>query len=155
RTSVARKTHMPSRATSCCWRKSTNWNAGAASGILRPCLAFDGEVVGLALHHGRRLEIMRRRRRWCLPFQARGLPWIGRRTLPEEQRPAEIEQRQRICDRESRSAHRGHHVPDLKFRRVDVITPRHAKHAENELRKERHVKAEEYQDRGGACPVFG
>ena len=44
------------------------------------------------------------------------------------------------------------HVPDLKLRRIDVVTPRHAENAENELRKERHVEAEEDQDRRARAP---
>src|SRR5690349_8971993 len=153
-TSVARNTQMPSSATSCCWRRSTNWKAAWGSRILRTRLAFDAVVVRIAPHFDCALEIVRGRRRRGLPFKTRRLPGVGWRTLAEKDRPREVEKRQEISDGQYRGANRRHHVPDLKLRRINVIAPRHPKNAEDELRKERHVEAEEDQDRCGSRPVL-
>src|SRR3546814_19069110 len=59
-----------------------------------------------------------------------------------------------IRERQDRGAGRRQHIQDLKFRRVFVIAARHAMHAQQVLRKERDVEAEEHQDRREASPAF-
>ena len=79
---------------------------------------------------------------------------LRRRALAVQQRPAEIDERQQVADREDRRARRRQHVQHLELRRVLVIAPRHARVAEQVLREEREVEAEEDQDRGERAPSF-
>src|SRR5438105_2932506 len=92
RTSVARKVHIPNVEVSRCCSRSSNCSANAIwlSGILR--LLFIREIaVRAADHHGSFVEIMFRRRRRGLPFEAGGVPGICRGPLPVLERPDEID----------------------------------------------------------------
>src|SRR5207244_10398987 len=89
------------------------------------------------------------------PFESLRTPWIGTRRGAMAQRPEQVAQWQEIADRKNRRARRRQDVQDLEFRRVFVIAPRHAEIAENELRKEREIEAEEHEDRGEPRPAIG
>src|SRR5207248_7318502 len=124
-TSVARKTHMPSVATSCCCARFANW----CSSLCRSNTVFsltpsDGsvelgllvEVVIRSTQDDRSLgEIVRRGRRRRLPLQTGCTPGVrpGYGTVAE--RPDQVKQRQQIADGQDRSAGRRHHVPHLVF----------------------------------------
>ena len=86
------------------------------------------------------------RGQWC----ARDLPERAHRktATSRDKTPASIRHRKYGC------ARRRHHVPDLKLGRIDVIAPRHAEDAKNELRKERHVESKKNQNRRSTRPVF-
>ena len=75
--------------------------------------------------------------------RARGLA-IGARAA--EQRPAEIDQRQQVPEREDDGSGRRQHVEGLELGRVVVVAPRHARDAEQVLREEREVEADEQED---------
>src|SRR5689334_1950307 len=66
--------------------------------------------------NGRSLrEILRRRRRQRRPFDAGRIPRIGGRAVALEDRIEEIEERQRVADREDACSGRRQHMPDLEF----------------------------------------
>ncbi len=92
------------------------------------------------------VKIFRRWRRIRFPLQARGGPGILPGNLAVTHGPGEISHREQIAQRENRCARRGQDVQHLKFRRIGVIAPRHAEIAENELREERQVEADEQGD---------
>ena len=114
-------------------------------------------VVGFPGHDGLFVEIERRRRRGGLPLQAGGVPGIVRSRLAVAHRPQEINHGQQISHAEHGCAGGREHVQHLKFGHVAVIVvaARHAHVAEQELREEREIEADEDDQRGQARPAFG
>ena len=101
-------------------------------------------IVVRALGHDRRLrEVLCRRRRRRLPLQAGRAPRVRAGRLAVPQRPDEIHHRQQIAHAENRRAGRRQHVQHLELRRIRVIPARHPEIAEQELREERQVEADE------------
>ena len=109
-------------------------------------------LVGRAGDDGSDREILGARRRRRLPFEPGCAPGIGRRPLAPEHRPAQIRERQQVRGGEADRAGRGQHVEDLEFRRIAGVAARHALEAQDELRKEGQVEAEEDHHRGDAPP---
>src|SRR5262249_2271109 len=136
---------MPSCATSCCWRRSTNWNAGV-SGILRASLATERVFVRRPPDHWSRFEVVFRGWGRREPLESGRAPGIGRGLRAVEHRPDEIEKRQQVSARQDRSPRRRQDVPHLKLGQIHVITAWHAEYAEYELREERQIEAEKDQD---------
>src|SRR6478736_943868 len=99
--------------------------------------------IGFFGYHWNFMEIVRRRRRGGLPLKARCAPWIvaGDFSIPE--RPEEINQGQNKSNRKHGCAGAGKNVQHLEFFRIRVITARHTKVAEDKLREERQVEADE------------
>src|SRR5207253_4825768 len=142
-TSVARKTHMPSEAVSCCCSRlaycsSRRWrtsmvscsmmsrssgvkNVDSLSFILR---LFQVVLVGSAENHGCFVEVVLGRGRERLPFQSRSIPRIRPGLRPPLERIEEIKQRNHVTGSKDRRAGGGHDVPDLELRSVAVIAAR-------------------------------
>ena len=68
---------------------------------------------------------------------------------------SEVDHRQQVADGEHRGAGGGEDVQHLELRRVGVIAARHADVAEQELREEGQVEADEDQQRRQARPPLG
>src|SRR5919109_155025 len=104
RISVAKNTHIPRLAASCCCVRASNWSASAPrlSATLDVLL---GDAVGVRLlrHHRRLLEIMRGRRRRSLPLQAFRPPRVGTGWRRIAHGPEEIDQGYDIPDAKDRS----------------------------------------------------
>src|SRR6266704_1177386 len=97
--SVTRKTHIPSEAASrCCSRLSKWWarvaGALAGTGILLPVRV----LVGAPGDDRRGLEVLRRRRRSRLPFEADHAPRVGRGVATVAHRPDEVDERNDVPD---------------------------------------------------------
>src|SRR5215469_14716496 len=92
------------------------------------------------------MKVMFRRWRRGLPFQPRRFPRICRGFLPMLQRPDEINQWQQVSDAENRGARARHHIVNLEFRRVGVITPGHTEITEDELREECEIEPEIHRE---------
>src|SRR5690242_15533951 len=152
--SVARNTHIPSSAAACCWLLSSNCvalRAPAAASLFigRPTKQTDFRrrvVVWPSFHDRRLLEILGWRWRARLPFQSFGIPRIRGRTCTVEHRPQQITKRQQVSSRQNRGAGRREHIQHLELRSVLMIAARHAFDAEQILRKEGEIEAEENQD---------
>src|SRR6185437_10851949 len=156
-TSVAMNTHMPSCAVSDCCELSVYCscrrplNTGLSEGWLgevHPVLGGIAAIarivaVGHLRHHRRAREILLGWGRAGPPFEAGCAPGVGTGALAMEDRPGEIDERQHVGDREDGGSRRGEHVPGLQVRRIRVVTPRHAEVAEDELRQEGEVEADE------------
>src|SRR5208283_3026405 len=112
------------------------------------------KVIRFPGDYGRNREILRGWRRWSFPFQTGGGPGIVARDLAKKGGPSEINHGHEITDSENGGAGSGHHVVNLKFRRIDVIAARHAQIAEQELRKKRQVETDEENQRGNARQPF-
>src|ERR687887_2791804 len=133
-TSVARNTHMPSS------------DASRRSSVLSNWLV----VIGGPRDAGLMLEVVLRRRRARLPFKAARAPRIRARARAKEERPPEVAKRQQVAQREHGGAGRGEEVEQRELRRGFVIAPRHSEPAEEGLREERQVEAEEDGERRDA-----
>src|SRR5439155_1891511 len=62
---------------------------------------------------------------------------------------------QQVADRQDRGARGREHVVDLKLRRIDVVSPRHTEVAQDVLREEGQIEAEEDRQGGQLGPAFG
>src|SRR5437879_2804018 len=122
---------MPRSAASRCSSVLSNWLV----------------VIRAAADARRLFEIVRRRRRARQPFETARAPRIGARTRATEDRPAEIAERQQVAYGEHRRARGGEDVEERELRRVFVVAPRHAEPAEQVLREEGEVEAEEDGER--------
>src|SRR5882762_7684150 len=111
-------------------------------------------VVRLPSNFGRDIEIFSDRRRGRLPFEASARPRIGAGYFTVAHGPSEINHRQQVAQREDGSSGSGHHIEHLKFRRIAGVAARHAQIAENELREEREIEAQEKSDRSDAGQKF-
>src|SRR3954451_10057644 len=159
--SVTRKIHMPSVVDSrCCsmfakWCCSECWATASvltANGdLLRHLVVF----VGFPRYDGSFIEVESRRRRGGHPFQSNGVPWIVAGQCAVTQRPQQINERQQVSDSKDGSARAGEHVQHLELTRVRVILTRHTDIAENELRQESQVEANEDQPCGDTSPGLG
>ena len=83
-------------------------------------------IIWIGIDARRPQEILLRRRRRRLPFEAGRLPRIVRRPRAEFQRPGEIDERKQVGDRENQRAEAGDDVPGLKHLRIEVIAARHS-----------------------------
>src|SRR5213075_1981996 len=101
-----------------------------------------------------RLEIVFRRRRSSRPFQSGRFPWVRAGNFSVTPPPKQIGERQQVTQREGGCARGGKNIQDLKFRSVNVISPRHAEIPEDELRKEGEVEAGKSCDRAKLCETF-
>src|SRR5258708_29286146 len=81
------------------------------------------------------------------PLEARRRPRVLPGNLAVAHGPSQVNHRQKIAERENRSARGGQHVEHLEFRRIGVIAARHSEAAKNELREERQIEAYEQRDR--------
>src|SRR5580700_8963372 len=160
--SVARNSHMPSDAAFfCCWTVE-NWctSAGLCSSgsMVVAWLSCNGSlqflrfrnlvvVISFPSHNRSLVKIECRWRRGRLPLEASGAPWIGIGNRAVAERPEQIDHGQQIADREHAGAGGRENVQDLKLRRILPVTAGHADVAENELRKEREVEADENEQR--------
>src|SRR5579885_3371228 len=134
-TSVARKTHIPRAAVSCCWPRSRNCSSSvwrtrnessttarssgvrtASSGLILGLLQV--VLVGPADDNGGFGEILLGRRRRRLPLQAGGAPRVRPRRRPVPERVEQVAQRQQVADPQDGGAGRRHHVPDVELLRV-------------------------------------
>src|SRR5712675_1798927 len=111
-------------------------------------------VVRLPSDFGRDVEIFSDRRRGRLPFEASARPRIGAGYFTVAHGPSEINHRQQVAQREDGSSGSGHHIEHLKFRRIAGVAARHAQIAENELREEGEIEAQEKSDRSDASQKF-
>src|SRR5438045_9626494 len=97
---------------------SSNCSASAvcASAMREFLLGFGGILIRWASHERGFFEIMFRRRRRGLPFQARRVPWIGGSSFSVLVRPNTINERQDIslCPREHHGAR--HHDRNQELR---------------------------------------
>src|SRR3954471_13786375 len=105
-------------------------------------------VVRAAVHDGCFVEIMDRWRGRSLPFETGGLPWIGRRFRTVVNGPDEIDHGQEISNTQDAGTGRGENMVNLEFYRIGMVTARHAEIAEDELREEGEVKADECHEGG-------
>ena len=84
-------------------------------------------------------------------------PWRAERVVAgaraASQRPGEVDQRQQVADRQHAGAGRREQVEHLELRRIRVIAARHALDAQQELREEGQVEADEHEHRGDARPA--
>src|ERR1041385_6724984 len=122
-TSVMRKTHMPSEDASRCCSMSSKWcwSAGwVATAGLVCALSDNGHllyvfvIVGRAMHDGRVLEVVRRRRRGGLPLQAGGAERVVPGALAVAHRPRQVDHRQQVADTQDRRARGRHHAQHLE-----------------------------------------
>src|SRR5260370_9115210 len=88
------------------------------------------------------VEIFRWWRRIGYPLEARRRPRVLPGTFAVAHGPSQVNHRQKIAERENRSARGGQHVEHLEFRRIGVIAARHSEVAKNELREERKMEAD-------------
>src|SRR5439155_12133822 len=97
--SVARKIHMPGSAASFCCPASSNWCAtcSAVAAWSAKALLRAGIVVGRPGDDRRLLEVVARRRRWDLPFEAGRPPRVRRRRRAVAERPEEVRHREQIA----------------------------------------------------------
>src|SRR5450631_2905526 len=100
-------------------------------------------VVCFVIHDGRFDKVLGQRRRLSLPFKTCGLPGIVAGDSAVFERPGEVENRQQITDAEDCGSGGGEDVEYLKLLRIGCVAPRHAQRAENELREEGEVEADE------------
>ena len=100
-------------------------------------------IVRLPVDHGRSVKVFRGRRRIGFPLETRGGPGVRAGNPAVTHRPNQVEHRQQVAYCQNGSAGGGQHVEDLKLRRIVMITPRHPEVAEDELRKERQIEADE------------
>src|SRR6185437_11801279 len=129
----------------------------ARLGKVRPVLRREAAVarivaIGQLRHDGRAREVVRRWRRGGSPFEPGRTPGICLGALAEEYGPGEIAEREQVRDGENGRAGRGQNVPGLQVWRVGVVATRHAEIAEDELREEREVEADEHEDGRVASP---
>src|SRR5208282_73394 len=89
------------------------------------------------------------------PLQASGGPGIRVGDLAVAQRPDEVDHGQQIAGGEYAGAGGGEHVQCLELRRILPVAAGHADVAENELREEGQVEADEDEQRGELGPGFG
>src|SRR5208282_1233761 len=104
-------------------------------------------VIGFPGDHRRLVKIKGGRRRRGLPLQASGVPGIRAGDLAVAQRPDEVDHRQQIAGGEYAGSGRGENVQRLEFRRILPVAAGHADVAENKLREERQVEADEDEQR--------
>src|SRR6266566_629512 len=97
-TSVARNVHIPSVDASFCCSASSNCSAKAICvSAMDHLLLFFGRVLIRSSGDKRRfVEIVFRRRRIGLPFQASRIPGIGGSFFSVLERPKEVDERQHI-----------------------------------------------------------
>src|SRR5580704_7370819 len=110
-------------------------------------------VVSVFIHYWNLLEIFRGRRRRRFPFETFRAPGIrsGDRAVPN--RPEQVDQRNQIADAENGGAGGGHHVEHLEFAGIYRVAAGHAQIAQDELREEREIKADENHERGETRPA--
>src|SRR5271165_84342 len=175
-TSVARKIHMPRLAELRCCSSVAKWCSRA--GLCRPswtegCAVVLSDnfhlllflvrvrgvdlvvVVGFPGHDGLFVEVEGRRRRLRFPFESGGIPRVVRSGLAVTHRPEEVDHGQHVADAENRGSGGREHVQNLKLSRILIVAARHAEISEDELREEREVETDEYDQRSQLRPAFG
>src|SRR5277367_1959432 len=110
-------------------------------------------VVSVFSHYWNLLKIFRGRRRRRFPFETFRAPGIRSGDWAVANGPEQVDQRDQIADSENGRAGRGHHVEHLKFAGIYGVAAGHTQVAENELRKEREVEADENYQRGETRPA--
>src|SRR5207248_4046201 len=138
-TSVARNAHKPRRPASRRSSALSNWLV-----VIRA--AADARLL---------FEVVLWRWRTRLPLEAARAPGVCARASAAEDRPAQIAERQQVTHGEHRRARGGKDVEQRELRRVFVVAPRHAEPAEQVLREEGEVEAEEDGERGDAREDLG
>src|ERR1700732_2479665 len=141
------------RSSKWCWSRAWPWPPPPALTLTLPLcnvslLPGDGAgvrrvLVGLLVDHHRVVEVEGRRRRGGRPLQPLRAPRVGPCLLAVEQRVEEVAERQQVADTQDRGAGGREHVPHLELGRVLPVAARHAEVAEDELREEGQVEADE------------
>src|SRR5438477_12849085 len=96
--------------------------AACASAMRQFLLGFGGILVRRSGHDWSYCEVMFRRGRRGLPFQARRLPWIGWSLFSMLERPNEINERQDIAGSQDGGPGARHDIVNLELRGIRVIT---------------------------------
>src|ERR1700688_1256280 len=150
-----------SRSSKWCWSRAWPWPPARALGLrvggtvtlgnVSLLLADDPGVrrvlVRLLVDHHRVVEVEGGRRRGGRPLQPLRAPRVGPRLLAVEQRVEEVAERQEVADTQDRGAGGREHVPHLELGRVLTVAARHAEGAEDDLREEGQVEADEDEQR--------
>ena len=100
-------------------------------------------VVSFVVHDGHFGKVLGQRRRLGLPLEAGCLPGIVAGDLAVLERPDQVEDRQQVAHAQNGCARGGEDVENLELRRVSCVAPRHAQRAQDELREEGEVEADE------------
>src|ERR1051325_2102890 len=160
-TSVARNTHIPRLDASRCCSRSSNWCATMlgrtrwASAIALPRRLWPAHVIVRVVRgDGRRREVVLGRRRRCRPLERGAPPRVGAGALAVLEGPEQIAEWQRVADGEDRRARAREHVQHVELRRIHRVAARHAEIAEDVLREEREIEAEEDGHRGETAEVL-
>src|SRR5579871_3219730 len=107
------------------------------------------EVVRPVRHGRRSLEVLGDGRGLGLPLERQAAPRVLRRPLAaRSERRHEVTEREEETEAEDERAVRRERVERLELLQVRVVAARHATRAEEELREERHVEADEDDDAG-------
>src|ERR1700736_3870212 len=155
--SVARNNHMPNdEAWRCCsmsakWCWSAELCCATVMGLSANTTLLGGGdvlvVVSFPIDHRGTLKIESRWRRRRLPLQPGRAPGIGGGKFTVAHRPQEIDHGQQVTHGKDGRAGRRKHVQHLELRRILPVTARHAEIAQDELREERQVEADEDNQR--------
>src|SRR4051812_4747525 len=100
-------------------------------------------------------EVLLGRWRSRAPLEAARTPWIGGRSLTEQQRMNQVSEREQHAQSQQPRPQCRHHVERLKASRIVVVAPWHAGIAEQELRHERAQETAEYQGKAERPEPFG
>src|SRR6185437_9939675 len=112
-------------------------------------------VVVRALRDLRRdVEVLDRWRRSGLPLETFGAPGIAAGARAMAYGPGEIEHRQHVSCGQDGGTGGGEDVEELELRRILEVAARHALEAEDELREEGEIEADEDHDGGEARPAL-
>src|SRR2546430_352567 len=167
--SVPRNHHIPSDAALRCCSTSAKWcrssgrascsTCSATAGLSLKCHLFGQRhvfvCVGFFSHHWYFIEVECGWRRRSLPLEPCRVPGICLGNLSISQGPEHVNHRQQISDGKNGGASSRKHIQHLIFRRILPVPARHSKVAENELREEREVEANEYDQGRQPSPPFG
>src|ERR1035437_3660066 len=159
--SVTTKSHMPSVEASFCCASVSNCTRREGVSVEVWSANFDllrhqtGVVVSFVRDYRSFFKVVDRRRRRGLPFESGGAPGVGRSHLAVAQGPDEVDHGNHVADGQDASARGGEDVEHLKLRRVGVVAARHPEIAQDELREEGQVEAQEDDQRGELGPSLG
>src|SRR5690349_12943657 len=146
-TSVARNSHIPNVEASFCCSTSSNWWRSAKPWLANLHFLQNRIVVGIVSDDRGDFEILGRRRRGGLPFEAGCAPRVVRGELSIPHGPYKINSRDDITNGEYRGARGRKHMVDLEFRRIGMIAPRHAQVTHDELREECQIETQKHNQR--------